>query len=159
MIRDLPRPALIETLKAEREATSRFVDLLRREQQVLGDGKVDELEILTPHKVRLANELAGFVRTRREQLLSLGLTPDAPGMRSWAAGQPQPDAAALWESLHALAGQARALNETNGALIEMRVRYCERSLAALNEACGRGALYGRHGETISAPPARTSLRA
>lgn len=155
----VPRPSLLETLRAEREATSRFVDLLRREQQVLTGGSVDELEMLTPQKVRLANELAAYVRTRRERLLALGHTPDGPGMRAWAAGGDQPETASLWESLHALAGQAKALNETNGALIDMRVRHCERSLAALNEASGRSALYGRRGETVMAPPVRTSLRA
>lgn len=153
------RVSLLDTLESERAATSRFVDLLRREQQVLSGGSVDELEILTPQKVKLANELAAFVRARREHLLALGLTPDAQGMRSWAAGETRAEAAALWESLHALAGQAKALNATNGALIDMRTRYCERSLAALNEASGRTALYGRRGETVLAPPVRTSLRA
>jgi flagellar biosynthesis/type III secretory pathway chaperone len=65
----------------------------------------------------------------------------------------------MWESLRALTGQARALNDTNGMLIEMRLQYFERSLAALNEACGRTTLYGRHGHTIMEPGSGTSLRA
>jgi hypothetical protein len=36
-------------------------------------------------------------------------------------------------------------------LIEMRLQNFERSLAALNEACGRTTQYGRHGHTNMEP--------
>ncbi|MGE5526864.1 MAG: flagella synthesis protein FlgN [Rhodospirillaceae bacterium] len=159
-LKSSPPGPLLDALEAERELTSRFVELLRREQQALSSGTADELEYLTPRKARIAEELSQHVRTRRAHLLTIGLTPDVPGMRAWAAAHPQASkATAIWESLHALAGQARALNETNGMLLEMRLQHCDRSLAALNEACGRAPLYGRHGHAITEPPSGTSLRA
>ena len=152
--------SLLNALEAERAATTRFVEVLRREQDALGTGHADELDAITPEKARLAQELSQFVRNRRAHLVGLGHTPDVQGMRAWAAGHPDSaKAAGIWESLRALAGQARALNDTNGMLIEMRLQYCERSLAALNEACGRTTLYGRHGHTITEPASGTSLRA
>lgn len=156
-----PAPAsLLEALEAEREATARFVELLRREQQALGGSTADEVDAITPVKARMAEELAQHVRNRRAHLIGMRLTPDAQGMRAWAAAHAEcGKATALWESLRALVGQARALNETNGVLIEMRLQHCERSLAALNEACGRTTLYGRHGHTITDPATGTSLRA
>ncbi len=154
------RDALLDSLDAEREATARFVDLLRREQQALTNGAADELEAITPAKARMADDLAQHVRNRRAHLVSLGHTPDVHGMRAWIAMHPDPGrAASAWESLRALVGQARALNETNGVLIQMRLQHCERSLAALNEACGRTTLYGPHGRTITEPASNTSLRA
>lgn len=157
----VPAPdILLDALQAERQATARFVDVLRREQQALGSGNADELDAVTPEKARMAEELSRYVRSRRAHLIRLGHTPDVQGMRAWAACHPDSaKAAGLWESLRALAGQARALNDTNGMLIEMRLQHCERSLAALNEACGRTTLYGRHGHTITEPASGTSLRA
>ncbi len=152
--------AFIDALEAERQATARFVDLLRREQQALSGGMVDDVEAITPHKAKMADQLAQYAGVRRTRLLAMGIAPDAQGMRTWAASQPEPGrAGGIWESLHALAGQARALNETNGLLIEMRLQHCERSLMALNDACGNTTLYGRHGHTISSPGSGTSLRA
>lgn len=157
----VPAPdTLLDALQAEREATARFVDILRREQQALSVGNADCLDAVTPEKARMADELSQYVRNRRAHLIRLGYTPDVQGMRAWAARHPDSSkAAGMWESLRALAGQARALNDTNGMLIEMRLQYCERSLAALNEACGRTTLYGRHGHTITEPASGTSLRA
>lgn len=150
----------LSAVEAEREATSRFVDLLRREQHALSAGQPEDLDAITPEKARLAETLQRYAVDRRSALAGAGLTPDVRGMRAWAAGHDEPGrAAALWESLHALAGQARALNETNGLLVEMRLQHCERSLAALNDACGRTTLYGRHGHTVSAVGGGTSLRA
>lgn len=156
-----PQPFLA-TLQAEREATARFVDLLRREQRALSSGATDEIDALTPQKASLAEELAHYGRARRSHLIGLGLPPDAHGMRSWAASHAQAGhVSAVWESLYALAGQARALNETNGVLIEMQLQTCERSLAALNDAAGRTTLYGPRGHAIAVQDAgsRTALRA
>lgn len=156
----LPSGRFLETVEAERNLTARFVELLRGEQQALGAGAADALESLTPEKTRLADELAQYVRSRRAQLITQGFTPDVPGMRAWAAAHAESArATSVWESLHALAGQAKALNETNGILIEMRLQHCERSLAALNDACGRTTLYGRHGHTLPLTAGATSLRA
>lgn len=155
-----PPGPLLDALEAERQLTSRFVELLRREQQALSNGTADELEQLTPRKARMAEELSQHVNIRRAQLLGMGLTADVPGMRAWAARHPEASkATAIWESLHALAGQARALNVTNGMLLEMRLQHCGRSLAALNEACGRAPLYGRHGHTLTEASSGTLLRA
>jgi flagella synthesis protein FlgN len=150
----------LEALQTEREAAARFVELLRREQHALSAGSVDELDAITPMKARMADQLARYVGARRAHLVRSGLTPDVRGMRSWVAAHAESSkATAIWESLHALAGQAKALNETNGMLIEMRLQHCERSLVALNEACGRTTLYGPQGHTVAAVGGGTSLRA
>lgn len=139
---------------------ARFVDLLRQEQAALISGAVDDLDVLTQKKAHIAEELSAHGRRRDAQLAAMGYTADTRGMRAWVDAQEEPaQSAALWESLHALAGQARALNETNGILIEMRLRNCEQSLAALADACGRPTLYGRHGHAIAPSQGGTSIRA
>lgn len=147
-------------LLAERDAAEKFVDLLREEQAALVSGAVDELDALTRRKACVADELSQHGRSRETRLAAMGYAADVHGMRAWVDAQRgRPESVTLWKSLHALAGQARALNETNGILIEMRLRNCEQSLAALADACGRPTLYGRHGHAIAPADGSTSIRA
>jgi flagella synthesis protein FlgN len=148
------------SLYAECETAARFVALLKEEQQALRDGVIDMLPDLTARKARLADALAEQSRIRHDELRALAHAPDTGGLRAWLAAHPNhARAASAWVRLQALAREARALNDTNGGLIALRLRHFEQALSVLIEACGTETLYGRRGLAVAAPGARTHATA
>lgn len=145
------------SLVAERDGTAEFVNLLVNEQAVLRDGASDLLDILSRNKAEMAQRLRELAKARERFLVSQGLSPDAAGMQSWITSHPKDiRAAAAWSGMQSLARQARALNQVNGALIEIQLRNHQQKLAALGKASGTHMLYGPQGQTLS--PAHTRER-
>lgn len=145
----------IAGLLAERDGTAEFVNLLVNEQAVLRDGASELLETLSRNKAKMAQRLSELALLRARFLELQGHSPDATGMQSWVRRHPQDAAAATaWRSLQSLAAQARALNQVNGALIELQLRHHQRTLAALGKACGAPMLYGPQGQPLPAPRTR-----
>lgn len=146
---------LIDSLRAERDGTAEFVNLLVNEQAVLRDGASELLETLSRNKSDMAQRLSELAVLRTRLLAQQGYSPGATGMQSWVKNQVQDTGAATaWRSLQALAAQARALNQTNGALIELQLRHHQQTLAALGKACGAPMLYGPLGQTLPIPRTR-----
>ena len=113
-------------LREEFEALQAFVGLLRREQALLTEGNIEALPLLTAEKSALAGRL-GQLSGDRER------AAPTPGMEGW-------------QSLVDLAAEARALNETNGKLIALRMQHNQRALAILMAAADQDVVYGPDGQ-------------
>ncbi len=147
---------LLANLCAERDAAEAFVVLLKAEQEALRRGAASDVERLAPEKIRMADALARHTAARLEALGALGLQRSAAGMQAWVVVHARNGTArAAWQALRKHAAQARALNETNGKLIELRLRHCRQALSALEQACGDTTVYGPQGHTIPPAASRT----
>ena len=145
----------IANLLIERNGTEEFVSLLQTEQEALRDGAAERLEPLAHDKLEMAQHLSAFAQQRARYLSAAGFSPDAQGMESWMNFHPQnTGAVAAWRALRRLAEDARALNQANGALINLQLRHHQLMLTALGNACGASMLYGPQGQTLPAPNAR-----
>lgn len=144
----------IADLVAERATAAEFANLLAAEQDALRDDAVERLDVLARDKLQIASRLEDLAQRRMHFLAAAGYSPDADGMKAWlAAHSQQNDALAAWQGLRRLAELARSLNQANGVLIDLRLRYCRQRLAALDHACGSPGLYGPEGRPY--PPAGT----
>lgn len=148
-------PEFIANLLIERNGTEEFVSLLQTEQEALRDGAAERLEPLARDKLKMAQNLSVFVQQRARYLATAGFSPDAQGMESWMNTHLQnTGAVAAWRALRRLAEEARALNQANGALINLQLRHHRQMLTALGNACGASTLYGPQGQTLPVSHAR-----
>ena len=145
----------IAGLLIERDGAEEFVNLLRTEQEALRDGAAERVETHARDKAEMAQHLNRFAQQRTRYLAAAGLSPDARGMESWINAHPQnAGAVAAWHGLRRLAEEARALNQANGALINLQLRHHQQLLTALGNACGAPVLYGPQGQTLPVSHAR-----
>lgn len=149
-------PQLLSALTAERTALLSFVALLEREQRMLVENLTDQLLELSEQKSANALSLNELAETRRALLrknlpqLNLGT------IRAWL-GTHSPEGLAVWQEILALAERAKQLNQTNGELIQMKLRRNQQLLAVLSNAVNKANLYGPDGQTNFSPGSGRSL--
>ena len=151
-VRDIAR-----CLAEEAALLQRFVDVLREEQKTLAEGECDIAHLMTlvTEKTRHASQLAQWAEQRSALLVAAGCTPDRAGMQQWLDHVSAAAASRkLWLAMLALADEARALNETNGHLIGIRLQHNQQALSVLLTAANQAALYGPDGQTHAAPGGR-----
>jgi len=88
--------------------------------------------------------------SRRAFLRSAGFSPDRLGMSEWLiahGGAEGSRLSGLWCRLLDRAVRAQQLNESNGALIESRLRFNQAALASLQAAARQMMSYGPDGTT------------
>lgn len=136
-------------LDRETESLKAFIDLLHREQGMLTHGETESLLPLVGEKNALAGELAGFARQREAALRELGLPGGRAGMSAWLERGGDARQRQAWDAMLALAGEARALNETNGRLIGLHMQHNQKALNALLGAADLAATYGPDGQQQS----------
>ncbi|MBI5660359.1 MAG: flagellar protein FlgN [Nitrosomonadales bacterium] len=145
---------LSSRLYAERDALGSFIALLETEQEALLGGDTERLLALSESKVRATGELVKLAEARRNDLHACGAAMGADGAAAWL----QAHAANLlpaWRSIKQLAGEARHLNRTNGALIQSRLRHNQQALVVLqNAARNANGLYGPDGQPHMATTGR-----
>jgi flagellar biosynthesis/type III secretory pathway chaperone len=143
------RPAdgeLVQALAAEHGSLSAFVRVLREEQETLAEGGLDALPALAEEKLKLAGEVSAHAQARRGRVLGLGHSADRAGMELCLQQHAPRACADLWREIIALAETGRALNETNGVLVERQLAQSRQALAVLHSASGAGGLYDRDGQ-------------
>lgn len=120
-----------------------FVALLEKEQQCLLDQDSEALLSLAETKNQSANKLTEIANSRRRFLQTDAANPDTP---AWLS-QHAPSGLGVWEEIRALAARAHQLNQTNGEVIQLKLRSNQQALAALLGASKSAAgLYGRDGQ-------------
>lgn len=129
-------------LAEESDVLRRFLTLLEREQALLAAGDVDALAALAPEKSAFAEQLAHLAQRRESQLAAA----KCPRMGDWLARPGNGGLAAAWQQLLGLAAQAKALNETNGSLIALRLQHNQQALATLLAATNQAMTYGPDGQ-------------
>lgn len=119
-----------------------FIDLLEREQTILVGQQSDELQAIADTKLQLADKISSLISQRKQYLPADNLNTEA-----WLR-QHIPQGIAPWQQARQLAEQARQLNQTNGELIQIKLRYNQQALTALYSAAQSAAgLYGADGQT------------
>jgi flagella synthesis protein FlgN len=139
---------------AELTVLREFTLILQQEQAALTTADIDTLARLLPEKTRCASELIQFSEQRSQFLLAENLTADRSGMELWITRQTHgfapADTARLrsdWNTLLALANEARTLNELNGQLLMTRMQHNQHMLNTLLAASNQAMLYGPDGQT------------
>jgi flagella synthesis protein FlgN len=135
------RAALSEELLAVRE----FIELLHREQQLLIENQTDLLLPLSEQKSAQAIHLNQLAATRRDGLLKQIPELSEANISNWLKAN-SPEELVIWHELRVLAEQSRDLNNTNGEVIQMKLRHIQQTLTALGGAVRHANLYGPDGQ-------------
>lgn len=139
-------------LHDERDALNAFVTLLETEQGILTSEDTSPLLDLAESKSKSANRLTAIINARRDALRNTG----GLDMSSWLQSV-APNALPIWREILLLAERAQQLNNTNGELIQVRMRHNQQALGVLHSAASNSAgLYGRDGQP-NLPSARRTL--
>lgn len=130
-------------LLEERDALKAFIQLLEKEQQVLLNQDDEQLLTLAESKTQNAYKLSTFANDRR-QFLNTGSEP--ADTAAWLLKH-APSSQAVWDEVRELAALAHHLNQTNGEVIQLKLRSNQQALSALLGAAQTTAgLYGQDGQ-------------
>lgn len=139
-------------LTEERAALRAFVVLLEKEQQTLLNQSVEELQALAEAKTLSALKLTEMANARRNFIRSK--VPDLD-TSAWIL-KFAPSCRAIWNDIRELAAKAHQLNQTNGEVIQLKLRSNQQALSALLGAAKSAAgLYGRDGQPSLPTSGRT----
>jgi flagella synthesis protein FlgN len=118
-----------------------FVVLLEDEQRTLLGQHSEELLPLAEAKIKLAGKITTLSEARQRHL------PEGTrDMAEWLK-QNAPQALPLWQEARQLATHVHRLNQTNGELIQIKLRYNQQALGVLYGAAQNAAgLYGADGQ-------------
>jgi flagella synthesis protein FlgN len=143
------RAAFHRSLQAELAALQEFCRILQAEQDALLRSDVAAVVQLSEAKSDLVERLAALAAVRAAYLDEQDFTADRLGMAQWLVAQGGREHEAIsrqWQRLLELAAQAQALNQSNGALIGMRLSHNRAALATLHAAAQRHTLYRPDGQ-------------
>lgn len=132
---------LLSNLNDECEALRAFVVLLEDEQRALLGQHTEKLLPLSEAKIQLADKITALARVRQQHLQAGGLDMAEWLKRNAAQGLP------TWQETRRLAAHLQRLNQTNGELIQIKLRYNQQALGVLYGAAQSTAgLYGADGQ-------------
>lgn len=139
---NIPAATLDEEITKLRE----FIAILGREQELLTSADIDALMPLIDTKTGMANTLTALSRGRDDCLARIGLPGSRAGMEAWLKESGNDQQRRGWQDLLQLAATARAINETNGKLINLHAQRNQQAFAALMSAANRAMTYGPDGQ-------------
>lgn len=136
-------------LEAEKSTLGKFIEILKKEEDALVQGKIEEIDYLSSNKSRLIEKLIQIDGHRNEYLQNQGLALEKNSISHWLEKQcsNQPGIQTLWNELLALAKIAQRINHSNGLIISTHLQHNQRAFAALHCAAGNVSLYGPKGQT------------
>lgn len=138
-------------LHDELEAMRTFVDLLEREQQILLGTDIDALLELVDKKNGVIADIVRLAQTRRQTFAA----SDTEAKTEEALSVIAPDALPTWKEIRQLAARSQQLNQTNGQLIQTRLRQNQQTLTVLHNAADSVSLYGSDGQPNISASGRT----
>lgn len=129
-----------------------FIALLEKEQQALLNQDAEQLLPIAETKTAFANKLSKIGNARHQHLSSID--PDLEAA-AWILKH-APSARPAWDELRKLAAQAHHINQTNGEVIQLKLRSNQQALGALlGAAKSTASLYGKDGQRSIAVSGRT----
>ncbi len=147
---------LLGALTAERSALQKFIHLLEQEQGLLTENNSDSLLELAEQKSAQAISLNELAESRRNLMQTNIPALSAETIRAWLEAHSR-EALATWQEVRKLAERAQQINNTNGELIQMKLRHNQQSLTVLSNAVNKANLYGPDGQTSFSPGSGRSL--
>lgn len=144
-----------DSLHEEFTAAARLLEFLSEEQTCLLKANVDKLAVLSEEKARLVAHMSQLALRRHAALGAMGFAASEAGMQTWLQ-DPQASQAAgkVWNALLDVAAKAKELNRVNGLLIGQHLARNQQALNVLQGNQPAGPIYGRNGQTTSAPSSR-----
>ena len=136
------------TLLEEMKALRSFIEILKKEEQVLIEGKIEEIDFYSSEKSRLTEILTQFNDQREKYLKAQGIDLEKNCMNNLLSKQNSDQNRIIdtWNELLDLAGIAKKLNQSNGLIITARYQHHQRALAAIHSAAGNVSCYGPKGQ-------------
>jgi flagella synthesis protein FlgN len=132
-------------LKREAELVVRFRNVLLREQEVLRSGKSEGLAELSTEKLSLVDSLNNAGAERARVLFSSD--DSMVDMQAWLSNHPlEVESASIWKDVLDVAREARAINESNGNLINTLHQKTSEALSILTQGEANRSLYGSNGQ-------------
>jgi flagellar biosynthesis protein FlgN len=135
-------------LMDEKNTIQVFIEILKKEEDALVQGKIDDVDFLASDKTRLVEKLMQLGEQRSQYLLTQGYSTDSAGMNEWLAKHINPDTQTLWNELLQLAKNAKQINQTNGLIISSQLQHNQRAFSALQSAAGNISMYGPKGQAF-----------
>lgn len=141
---------LLSSLNDECATLRVFVVLLEDEQRILLGTHSEELLPLAEAKTQLANKISTLTAARQHRM-----PQGIQDMAEWLK-QNAPQALPVWQEARQLATHVQRLNQTNGELIQIKLRYNQQALGVLFSASQNTAgLYGADGQPNQPSASRT----
>ncbi|HEX7387878.1 MAG TPA: flagellar protein FlgN [Castellaniella sp.] len=136
--------ALLRCVDEQSALLDDFIKTLQAEGQLLLETPSDEaLGTLTARKNDYARRLGELDQTRSQHLAELGFTDTRESIES--ACVTHPDLHQAFKSLWQRAGEAQALNESNGQILHTFIEHNQRALDTLRTLMGED-LYDARGK-------------
>ena len=148
MVASLHSASFISNLETEKVTLEAFIEILKKEENALIQGKIEEIDYLASDKSRLVEKLIQLENRRNEYFQSQGLTSKKNNVSIWFAQQylDQSEIQILWNALLELVRIAQKLSHSNGLIISAHLQHNQRAFAALHCAAGSVSLYGPKGQ-------------
>ena len=87
MVSILSSDDVMHNLTKECDAVQLFIDLLKKEEDALIHGRMEEVDLLASEKNRIIVEITDYSSMRCQQLSYQGFSSDSSGMNDWLAEQ------------------------------------------------------------------------
>ena len=148
MVASLHSASFISNLETEKVTFETLIEILKKEENALIQGKIEEIDYLASDKSRLVERLIQFDNHRNEYFQSQGLILKKNNVSIWFAQQysDQSEIQILWNELLELVRIAQKLSHSNGLIISAHLQHNQRAFAALHCAAGNVSLYGPKGQ-------------
>ena len=148
MAASLHSTSFIADLETEKVTLAAFVEILKKEENALVQGKIEEIDYLASDKSRLIERLIQLDNHRNEYFQNQGLTLEKNSISTWFTEHysNQSKVQILWNELLELVKIAQPLNYSNGLIISAHLQHNQRAFAALHCAAGNVSLYGPKGQ-------------
>ncbi len=148
MVAFLHSESFIADLEIEKITLAAFIEILKKEENALDQGKIEEIDYLASDKSRLIERLIQLDNHRNEYLQNQGLTLEKNSISTWLTEHysNQSKVQILWNELLELVKIAKPLNHSNSLIISAHLQHNQRAFAALHCAAGNVSLYGPKGQ-------------
>ena len=148
MVASLHSTSFIADLETEKVTLEAFIEILKKEENALVQGKIEEIDYLASDKSRLIERLIQLDNHRNEYFQNQGLTLEKNSISTWFTEHyaSQCKVQILWNELLELVKIAQPLNYSNGLIISAHLQHNQRAFAALHCAAGNVSLYGPKGQ-------------
>ncbi len=147
MIASLLSPDFVSDLGIEKKALEAFIDILKKEENALVQGKIDEIDHLVTDKSHLIEKLLQIDDRRNKYFHNQGISSDNVSIWLKEHFTDRSKAHTLWHDVLELAKIAKELSHTNGLMISTYLQQNQRGFGALHCAAGNISLYGPKGQT------------
>jgi flagella synthesis protein FlgN len=143
------------TVHEESLTALRLLEILTQEQQLLLAADVDGLRTLTAEKSTLLARMAELANQRHAALAAGGFAASETGMQQWLQEAPAPaELQQTWRTTLSGCESARALNRSNGVLINKHMAQIQQALTILQGGAQANNFYGPTGQATSTSIAR-----